>query len=125
MNGFMIACVSLGVLLLASAAPGATWIVKPDGTGDFITIQDAIDSASNGDEILLTDGTFTGVGNRDIEFKGKALTIRSESGNRTACIVDAEGIPGVPQRCFDFRSDEGNDSIVRDITVTGGTTDDC
>lgn len=121
----MIGCIFLSVLFLVAAAQAATWVVKPDGTGDFPTIQDAIDSAVSGDVILLTDGLFVGAGNRDINFLGKALHLRSASGHRTACIVDAEGTPGVPQRCFDFQSTEGNDSVVRDITIRGGSTDDC
>jgi len=117
--------IALCVLFLTAAAQAATWVVKPDGTGDFPTIQAAIDGAAGGDVILLTDGLFVGVGNRDIEFRGKALTLRSASGHREACIIDAEGTPGVPQRCFDFQSAEGNGSILRDITVRGGSTDDC
>jgi len=116
---------ALWVLFLAAFAQGATWVVKPDGTGDFATIQEAIDFAAGGDVILLADGVFTGTGNRDIDFKGKALTLRSASGHRDFCIVDAEGILGVPLRCFDFQSAEGNDSVVRDITIRGGSTDDC
>ncbi|MCK4414565.1 MAG: hypothetical protein KAY32_13585 [Candidatus Eisenbacteria sp.] len=58
----------LFLLLAASAcAAGAeTYLVLPDGTGDFPTIQAAIDAALDGDEILLADGTFTGDGNRDL-----------------------------------------------------------
>lgn len=124
-NLAMIGCAALCVLILTAATQAATWVVKPDGSGDFATIQDAIDAAAVGDVILLTDGVFKGVGNRDIDFLGKAITVRSASGRRTDCIVDAEGSPGVPQRCFDFRSTEGNDSVVRDITIRGGSTDDC
>ena len=126
MNKFTtIGCIALCVLFLTAAAQAATWVVKPDGTGDFPTIQAAIDAAAGGDVILLTDGLFVGAGNRDIDFRGKALTVRSASGHRAACIVDAEGTPGVPRRGFDFQSAEGNDSMVSDITIRGGSTDDC
>ena len=45
--------------LIFAAVPAAatTYIVRPDGTGDFPTIQTAIDAAIDGDIIELTDGT--------------------------------------------------------------------
>ena len=115
------------ILVAAMVSPslGKTYIVEPDGSGDFPTIQQAIDAAVAGDEILLTDGLFKGIGNRNVDFKGKAITVRSQSGSAKDCIIDAEGVPWIPQRCFDFKTNEGPDSIVRDLTVTGGTTDDC
>jgi hypothetical protein len=68
-----------------------TWYIKPDGTGDAPTIQAGIDSATTGDEIVLADGTFLGLGNRDIDFKGKSVDVRSENGNPDVCIIDCEG----------------------------------
>ena len=55
-------CVSVfGLLLiLCLGAAAETYVVTPDGTGDFPTIQTAIDAAGDGDIIELTDGTFTG-----------------------------------------------------------------
>jgi len=44
------------------------------------TIQSAIDVAVSGDIIVVDDGVYTGDGNRDIDFKGKAITLRSENG---------------------------------------------
>jgi hypothetical protein len=126
MKGIVLVAAILTAVLIASAtASGAVHVVKPDGTGDFPVIQDAIDAAANGDVIVLTDGTFTGVGNRDLDFKGKAITVRSLSGFPQNCILDAEGAQWIPQRVFDFQTNEGPDSIVRDITITGGSTDDC
>ena len=40
--------------------------------------------------MIIADGTYTGEGNRDIEFKGKAITVRSASGPES-CIIDSEG----------------------------------
>ena len=58
---------SVLVCLLSSAAFAATYTVNPSGTGDFPTIQAAIDGVVEGDIIELTDGIFTGDDNRDKE----------------------------------------------------------
>jgi len=94
-----------------------THVVCPDGSGDFEFIQDAIDAAANGDIIELCDATFTGTGNRDLDFGGKCLTVRSQSGNRNACIIDCEHAG----RGFYFRSGEECHAIVQGITITNGT----
>src|SRR5688572_2286674 len=65
-------------------------VVRPDGLGDFPTIQQAVDAAAPGDEILLEDGLFEGAGNRDVTFAGKDLIVRSRNGPN-ACILDAGG----------------------------------
>ncbi len=111
-------------ILIAGApwAHGDTYVVKPDGTGDFPVIQAAVDAVMNGDEILLADGVFTGLGNNQVNFWGKAITIRSQSGKAVDCILDGEGTIGVPRTLFLFESGEGSDSIVRDVTIYNGST---
>ena len=54
------------------------------------TIQAGIDAADEGDVVLLADGTYTGAGNYDVDFKGKSITVKS-SGGAGVCIVDCEG----------------------------------
>lgn len=50
----------VGILtLLASAAAASTWSVQRDGTGDFATIQPALDTAADGDTILIGPGEYT------------------------------------------------------------------
>jgi hypothetical protein len=114
--------VSLVLFASAGAALGDTIVVKPDGTGDYPVIQAAIDAAMNGDEILLTDGVFKGKGNKDVKFWGKAVTVRSQSGNPWDCIIDAEGEIGLPYSAFVFEYGEGLDSVVRDLTIYDGST---
>ena len=46
-------------LLLAPAATASTWSVQRDGTGDFATIQPALDAAADGDTILIGPGEYT------------------------------------------------------------------
>jgi hypothetical protein len=73
------------VLIWAVVASGATHVVRPDGGGDFPTIQAAVHAAVDGDVVELTNGTFAGTGNRDIDLLGRALTVRSQSGDPAAC----------------------------------------
>ncbi|MBK7047345.1 MAG: hypothetical protein IPH48_12730 [bacterium] len=47
------------VTFLASAAMPSTWSVQRDGTGDFTTIQPALDAAADGDTILIGPGEYT------------------------------------------------------------------
>ena len=45
--------------------------VAQDGSGDFTTIQAAIDSDVNGDIVLISDGTYTGAGREILILKEK------------------------------------------------------
>ena len=107
-------------------AHGATYLIEPDGSGAFPTIQAAIDAALPGDVIELADGVFKGTGNRDLNFNGKAITIRSLSGNPRLSIIDGEGVyPTTVHRGFDFKTAEGAGSVVSNITIRNCATDDC
>ncbi len=81
------------------------------------TIQAGINAAVSGDTVLVADGTYTGDGNRDIDFLGKAITVKSENGPEH-CVIDAS--PGYPHRVFVFDGGEGHDSVVEGFTITGG-----
>lgn len=98
--------------------------VRPDGSGDAPTIQAAIDAIPAGGEIVLGDGVYAGEGNRDLDLAGKAILIRSESGDPASCVIDA-GVPDCapphqPHRGFGFSSGEASGSQVRGITVMNG-----
>lgn len=77
------------VLLLSTPSLASTITVAPDGTGDYTTLQDAIDAASNGDVILVAPGTYTGEGESVIDFDGKSITLRSEQGPAQT-VIDAQ-----------------------------------
>ena len=68
------------LVVAPSPASATTYHVAPDGSGDFPTIQAAIDAAASGDEIVLSDGTFMGNGNWNLDFGTKDLVLRSENG---------------------------------------------
>ncbi len=100
--------------ILAANGSAATYIVRPDGTGDYPTIQAAVDNALAGDEILLADGVFRGDGNRDI-FCGTPVTIRSLHGDPTACVIDCEGSAEEHHQAFLLV-----DTALIGVTVTHG-----
>lgn len=113
------------VLLFAAFVPfegagASTYTVKPDGTGDFATIQAALDAATHGDTVLLADGIFRGIGNRDLDFRGKAITLRSESGNAENCVIDCEANATTPARGIRFHFGESPATVVDGLTITNG-----
>ncbi|MHC4583469.1 MAG: right-handed parallel beta-helix repeat-containing protein [Planctomycetota bacterium] len=86
---------------------------------DYITIQAAIDASVDGDTILVAPGYYTGEGNRDIDFKGKAITVTSEEGPQT-CIIDCQGTEDEQHRGFYFHTSEDVNSILHGFTITNG-----
>lgn len=64
--------------------------VAPDGSGDFTTVQAAVDAAASGDVVLLTGGAFL----EHVEVVGKGLTITAPGG---AGVVAPGGTLGEPR----------------------------
>jgi subtilisin family serine protease len=81
----------------------------------YPTIQAAIDDAWNGDTIWVADGTYSGEGNIEIDFGGRAITVRSENGPQS-CVIDCRG----KGRAFCFQQGEGKDSVLDGFTITDG-----
>ncbi|MFO7608297.1 MAG: hypothetical protein R6X35_03740, partial [Candidatus Krumholzibacteriia bacterium] len=111
------------VTVLCMAAPAfATTFVIPDGPQNpgLTTIAQAMAAAASGDTIALQDGVFTGPGNRDVDFLGKAVLVRSLSDDPDRCIIDCEGSPAAPHRAFLLQSQEDTTSVVRGVTIRGG-----
>jgi hypothetical protein len=102
------------VLFAAGSASAATWYVAPLG-GDATTIQGGIDLASNGDEVVVAAGTYTGPGNVNVSFNGKAILVRSENGPYIT-IIDCQG----SARGFLFITAEGPGSILEGFTIRNG-----
>jgi hypothetical protein len=102
-------------LVVVSETEGATIIVRADGSGDYPTIQAAIDAALTGDTIIIEDGTYAGGGNKNLDFKGSMITVRSANGPEST-IIDCEN----SGRGFNFHSGEGPNSVVSGLTITGG-----
>jgi parallel beta-helix repeat protein len=86
---------------------------------DFTTIQSAIDTAANGQVIIVDNGIYTGQGNRDIDFKGKAITVRSKNGPLWT-IIDCQGDITNKRRGFYFHSGENEYSEVNGFSIING-----
>jgi hypothetical protein len=85
---------------------------------DFSTIQGAIDYARSGEIVEVGPGTYRGDGNWDIDFRGKAIIVRSSDG-ADSTIIDCKGSEG--HRGFYFHGGEGGDSVLRGFTIVGAT----
>jgi hypothetical protein len=126
-----IAMFFITIMLIASPtiiniAAAATWYVSNDedsfdtngGTswGDaFKTIQRGIDEAVNDDTVLVADGTYTGLENKNLELQGKAITVQSLNGPEN-CIIDCEN----SGRGFYIHEGEGPGTIISGFTIQNG-----
>jgi hypothetical protein len=124
------------MLLGLAAAPGAAATVYVSPTGDnaypgtetspFRTIQAAIDHASAGDTVVLEDGTYTGDGDRDLDFGGKSLIVTSRHGAdrmESKTVIDCGGTADTYHRGFSIHSKE-NRAIIRGLTIKNGYSSD-
>lgn len=79
------------------------------GTYDYTTIQDAIDNATNGDTILVADGTCT----ERITIDNKDLTIKSVNGSASTTINGSAGGTVITLT-------NGADTVFEGFTITNG-----
>ena len=120
----------------ALAGAGNTYYVP---SRDYPTIQSAINDASDGDVVVVASGVYTGFDNVNLDFNGKAITVRSQINLDNpnpaiiaATIIDCGGnvdLPltnpnepghGAANRAFWFHSGEGNNSKVMGFTIRNG-----
>ena len=99
----------VSVLLFATFAHAATLEV---GAGKpYTTIQSAIDAAFSGDTVLVYDGTYV----ENINFNGKAITIKSVNGAANT-IIDGNA----SGRVVTFNNGEGSGSVLDGFTIANG-----
>ena len=83
------------------------------------TIQDAVDSAVDGDTVLVADGTYTGKGNIHIDLSGKRISVVSENGaDRTVINCKTYGIG------FLFSGSENQETLLEGFSIINGYSDD-
>ncbi len=110
---------------IGDPGPGDSAVSDPaeDGSDEhpFDAIQQAIDAAVPGDTVVILRGTYTGDGNRDLDFKGKAITVTGEDPNDpNLVIIDCGGTVEDLHRGFVFHRYETPLSILTGLTITGG-----
>jgi hypothetical protein len=111
------------VLLTVSGMLGAaTLTVDSSGRGDYLTIQPAVDRTAPGDVVIINPGNYSGTGNRDIDLRGKAITIQGtapEDPNVVAAtIIDCKAGATDPHRGFIVSGCAG--ARIVGLTVTNG-----
>ena len=110
---------STTVLALASSvATAETITVCLDGSCDYTDIQEAIDSANDGDVIEIAAGTYYPAAS--IDTLGRAVTLRGVPGkgkdDAPTTVIDGQDSIRVLQ-CV---SDEGPDTVFENLLITGG-----
>jgi len=105
------------------AVAAAAWAVDRHVPGQYETIQAAVDAAVAGDEVVLAMGLYRGTGNRDIDCRGKAVTIRSADPDSIAVVgatvIDCESLG----RGFRLHTNEGLNTVISGLTITNGRAD--
>ena len=83
------------------------------------TLQAGVDSAVAGDTVLVAPGTYTGTGNRDVNFTGKGIVVRSELGPEQT-IVDCQANANEPHRGFFLGTQEPPETVLDGFTIVNG-----
>ncbi len=97
-------------LVCCSAAYAAVLSVP----SQYPTIQAAIAAASNGDEIVVAPGSYTGT----FDTAGKGITLRSSGGAAVTTLTSPLSSPVIR-----IQSGEGPDTVIEGFTIDdGGTT---
>jgi len=110
--------VSITIIMALCAAPASavTWYVHPGGAGDALTIQGGVNLAASGDIVLVASGTYTGAGNVNVNFGGKAIAVTSESGAYFT-VIDCQNTA----QGFIFENGETSSSVLDGFTIRNGS----
>jgi len=112
-------------LLFAVPSQAATITVDDDGPADYDNIRAAINAATAGDTVLVAPGTYTGPGNRGLNFYGKAITVRSTEPNDPAVVaetvIDCQEATGG----LGFTNNEQSNSVLAGLTIINVRFHEC
>jgi len=113
--------ISICLLVLALMAGmvqvvSATIIHVP---GQMSTIKSGISAAEEGDTVMVSAGTYIGSGNRDLDFGGKAIVVRSMKG-ATLTVINCQGSNSSMHRGFQAHQGEDSTTIIEGFTIING-----
>ena len=77
----IMAAANAGMVTVAAPAKAKQYVIAQDGTGDFMTIQEGVNHASDGDTLLICPGTYT----EEVQVMNKEINIVGVS--RDLCIL--------------------------------------
>ncbi len=106
-------------------APGDPRVSDPNENGTaehpFDAIQEAIDASDDDDLISVAPGTYTDIGNRDLNTHGKKIRIIANGNSPQLgfeqAIIDCQAYSGDAHRAFTFEGDETPDTVVSGFTI--------
>ncbi|MFB3105308.1 MAG: hypothetical protein ACE1ZA_10295, partial [Pseudomonadales bacterium] len=104
------AVAAISLCLIGPTFPAAADILHVPG--DYPTIQEAINAATNGDEVEVHPGTY----NETINFLGKAIRVYSSDGPDMTIIDGQQN--GTVVTCT---NGEGPETVIDGFTITGGS----
>ena len=105
----------LATLIVTVPCIGETIIVDPNGSADYINIQNAINASWDGDIIEVQPGTYS----ENVYFNGRAITLTSEDPNDPN-IVESTIITAVSGSLVVFNAGEDGNSVVTGFTISSG-----
>ena len=99
------------------AAPSTprSFLVDLTGAGDFLTIQEGLNAASDGDTVLVAPGVYAGPGNKNLVFGGVSVVV-SGTESRDETVIDCEGSGR------GFYIGGGAAPVIENLMVTNGDT---
>ncbi len=104
----------LSVLILAAGSVATATVIRvPE---DQPTIQAGINATTDGDTVMVADGTYMGEGNKDLDFGGREIVVMSENGPED-CIINCQS----SGRGIYFHYGETPAAVFKGFTITFGS----
>jgi len=109
----------LVMFVFASISGAKTITVDCNGFADYNEISSAIEDANDGDIIIVANGIYTGPANKNLDFDGRQIVLKSINGPAKT-VIDCEN----DGRAFYFHNYETQQSKVVGFTITNGDVND-